>query len=65
MNRRDPAWIGIEPNQFGTDEFLYWCKLIGTEPYICLNFGTGTLDEGKFKNPKKKPARDWSWVHVD
>lgn len=40
------AWLGTETNQFGTDEFMKWCEVIGTEPYLCLNFGTGTLDEG-------------------
>ncbi|TLS29212.1 hypothetical protein PpBr36_00904 [Pyricularia pennisetigena] len=39
------AWKGIEPNEFGTDEFMKWCEIVGTEPYIALNFGTGTLDE--------------------
>src|SRR6201996_8136791 len=24
---------------------MKWCKAVGTEPYLCLNFGTGTLDE--------------------
>ncbi|KAK1753819.1 family 51 glycoside hydrolase [Echria macrotheca] len=43
--RRELAWIGVETNEFGTDEFLQWCEEVGTEPYICLNFGTGTLDE--------------------
>lgn len=33
------AWKGKETNQFGTDEFLQWCKRIGTEPYINLNMG--------------------------
>lgn len=45
--RPEIAWGGRESNQFGTDEFLQWCGLVGTEPYIALNFGTGTLDEGK------------------
>jgi alpha-L-arabinofuranosidase len=27
---------------------MQWCEEIGTEPYLCLNFGTGTLDEGMF-----------------
>lgn len=31
------AWGGIENYQFGTDEFLQWCKQIGTTPYINLN----------------------------
>ncbi|UNI13560.1 Non-reducing end alpha-L-arabinofuranosidase [Purpureocillium takamizusanense] len=43
--RPELAWDGIESNQFGTDEFLKWCEVVGTEPYFCLNFGTGTLDE--------------------
>ncbi|RYN30450.1 putative alpha-L-arabinofuranosidase C [Alternaria tenuissima] len=43
--RPELAWIGIEPNTFGTDEFMQWCEEVGTEPYLCLNFGTGTLDE--------------------
>ena len=24
---------------------MQWCKELGTEPYLCLNFGTGTLEE--------------------
>ncbi|TLD27197.1 hypothetical protein PspLS_04615 [Pyricularia sp. CBS 133598] len=45
------AWKGIEPNEFGTDEFMKWCEIVGTEPYIALNFGTGTLDEGVYLIP--------------
>lgn len=45
------AWLGTETNQFGTDEFMKWCEVIGTEPYLCFNFGTGTLDEGKLYLP--------------
>lgn len=33
---------GIDPNDFGTDEFLDFCKLIGADPYITANFGSGT-----------------------
>ncbi|KAF2245336.1 glycoside hydrolase family 51 protein [Trematosphaeria pertusa] len=43
--RPELAWLGIESNEFGTDEFMKWCEIVGTEPYLCLNFGTGTLDE--------------------
>ncbi|GAM84523.1 hypothetical protein ANO11243_025190 [Dothideomycetidae sp. 11243] len=43
--RPELAWLGTETNQFGTDEFLQWCEIVGTEPYFALNFGTGTLDE--------------------
>ena len=43
--RAELAWGGEEPNRFGTDEFLAYCAELGTEPYICLNMGTGTLEE--------------------
>ena len=43
--RPNLAWGGIETNHFGTDEFMRWCELADTEPFICLNMGTGTLDE--------------------
>ena len=41
----DKAWKVEEPNTFGTDEYIAWCHLIGTEPYICTNAGTGTPEE--------------------
>lgn len=43
--RPELAWLGVETNEFGTDEFLKWCEVVGTEPYFALNFGTGTMDE--------------------
>lgn len=39
------AWRVEEPNTFGTDEFIKWCKLVGCEPYICTNGGNGTAEE--------------------
>jgi len=41
----DKAWDTIESNQFGTNEFLAWCKAAGTEPMMGLNLGTGTPEE--------------------
>lgn len=43
--RYDLAWFERESNRFGTDEFISTCRKLGTAPYICLNVGTGTLDE--------------------
>jgi alpha-N-arabinofuranosidase len=48
--RFDLAWSSVEPNTFGTEEFLAYCDALSTPdvpcaPYICLNTGTGTLDE--------------------
>jgi alpha-N-arabinofuranosidase len=35
----------IEPNTFGTDEFVKLCGLAGWVPYICNNAGNGTIEE--------------------
>jgi len=43
--RFDLAWNKEETNRFGTDEFIEYCRAIGAEPYICVNIGTGNLDE--------------------
>jgi alpha-N-arabinofuranosidase len=43
--RMELAWHSEESNHFGTDEFIAYCRIIGTEPYICVNMGTGTMDE--------------------
>jgi alpha-L-arabinofuranosidase len=39
------AWGIPEYNTFGTDEFLRFCDLIGAEPQIALNLGSGTPQE--------------------
>lgn len=41
----DRAWGAWEPNDFGTDEFLEFCRLTGAEPYICANAGEGLPEE--------------------
>ena len=41
----DKAWRVEDPNTFGTDEFVAWCRAIDAEPYICTNAGTGTPEE--------------------
>ncbi len=39
-------WGGVvEDNSFGTHEFLDFCNMIGAEPYITGNVGSGTVDE--------------------
>ena len=43
--RFDLAWGKEETNRFGTDEFIEYCRQVGAEPYICVNIGTGSLDE--------------------
>jgi len=45
--RRDAAWRKFESNRFGTDEFVAYCRALNTEPYICFNMGTGSMDEAQ------------------
>ena len=41
----DRAWNSLETNQFGTNEFIDWCRLVGAEPLLGMNFGTGTAEQ--------------------
>jgi alpha-N-arabinofuranosidase len=43
--RLDLAWNQIEKNQMGTDEYVKLTSLIGAESFVCVNGGTGTLQE--------------------
>ena len=40
---RELAWQSTETNQFGTNEFMDFCKAINTEPMLGVNMGTGTI----------------------
>jgi alpha-L-arabinofuranosidase len=43
--RADLAWGALEPNDVGTDEYIELCRLLGAEPYLCTNMGSGTPEE--------------------
>ena len=47
--RMELAWHDIEPNTFGTNEFIRFCQKVGSEPYLAVNCGDGDMRE----------ARDW------
>jgi alpha-N-arabinofuranosidase len=38
--RPDYAWKSVETNQFGTDEFMQWCRKADTAPMMAVNLGT-------------------------
>lgn len=39
-------WGGtVEDNSFGTHEFLNLCEILGCEPYVSMNIGSGTVQE--------------------
>ncbi|WP_208022281.1 alpha-N-arabinofuranosidase [Pseudomaricurvus hydrocarbonicus] len=45
VDRINPWGNVIEPNHFGTDEFMEFVQQIGSEAYINLNLGSGTVQE--------------------
>jgi alpha-L-arabinofuranosidase len=48
--KRTNFWGGSDPNQFGTNEFVHFCKLVGAEPYMAVNV-------------RSLPAKDfYQWV---
>lgn len=68
-------WGGtVEDNSFGTHEFLNLCELLGCDPYISANVGSGTVgemvdwieymtsdDDVPMANLRKKNGRDKPW----
>ena len=64
----------VEDNSFGTHEFLDLCELLGTDPYIAINVGSGTPQEmrdwieymtfagdSSLANERRKNGRDKPW----
>lgn len=45
--RLDLAWFTTEPNTFGTNEFMDWCKAADVEPMMAVNLGTRGGDEAR------------------
>ncbi|MDR3117826.1 MAG: alpha-N-arabinofuranosidase [Mediterranea sp.] len=68
-------WGGtIEDNSFGTHEFLNLCEMLGCEPYISGNVGSGTVEElakwveymtsegdSPMANLRRRNGRDKAW----
>lgn len=45
--RLDLAWFSTETNQFGTNEFIQWCRKVGAEPMMAINLGTAGPEEAR------------------
>jgi len=43
--RTNPAWTGMEYNDVGLHEFIEFCRLLDTEPYIAVNTGKGSVED--------------------
>jgi len=39
--RMNPAWTGVEHNDFGFDEFIRFCGMLNAEPLVTVNTGFG------------------------
>lgn len=44
---RELAWNSIEPNHFGTDEYIALCRKMHWAPMITVNLGTGSPEEAR------------------
>lgn len=60
--RLELAWNDLESNRFGTDEFLRYTEVLGTEPYICVNLGLGTIDDARHWVEYTNEAQDTYWA---
>ena len=45
--RLDLAWFSTEPNTFGTNEFVDWCRAAQIEPMFAVNLGTRDADAAR------------------
>ncbi len=43
--RPNASWGGVDTNAFGTHEFMDLCEMLGAEPYINGNLGSGSPQE--------------------
>jgi alpha-N-arabinofuranosidase len=46
-NRLDLAWDTTEPNTFGTNEFMKWCKKANSDCMMAVNLGTRGPEEAR------------------
>lgn len=46
--RRELAWNVLDRNYVGTDEWMALSRAMGVDNSICINGGTGTLDDARF-----------------
>ncbi|HEX2438456.1 MAG TPA: alpha-L-arabinofuranosidase C-terminal domain-containing protein [Methylomirabilota bacterium] len=62
--RSELAWYAEESNRFGTDEFIEYCRVLGTEPFICVNMGSGTMDEAQAWVEYCNGTGNTSWANL-
>ncbi|HYM00101.1 MAG TPA: alpha-L-arabinofuranosidase C-terminal domain-containing protein [Blastocatellia bacterium] len=56
--KRPNFWGGVDPNQFGTNEIVRFCRLAGADPYLAANLRGGTArDSDQWVEYCNSPAR--------
>jgi alpha-N-arabinofuranosidase len=61
---KNPAWSGIDDNDFGMHEFIDFCRELDTEPFLAVDSGIGSVqlaaDEVQYANgPTDTPMGKW------
>jgi alpha-N-arabinofuranosidase len=59
--RTNPAWTGVEHNDFGMNEFIRFCQLVKTEPWITVNTGFGDAHSAAAQLEYCNGAADTLW----
>jgi alpha-N-arabinofuranosidase len=62
--RLELAWHDVESNRFGTDEYIAYCRALDTEPFICVNMGTGTMKEARSWVEYCNGTSDTYWANL-
>ena len=62
--RTELAWYAEESNRFGTLDFIDYCREIGAEPFICVNMGSGTMDEAQAWVEYCNGTGNTSWANL-
>lgn len=52
------AWSDYDPNDFGTDEYIQFCRLTGATPEICVDTGPSNVD-AKTRQHFIRQACEW------
>ena len=66
--RLELAWRATEPNEFGANEFIQWCRKVGADPVIAVNLGTRGPEDARrlveyCNHPSGTELSDWRRSH--
>jgi len=59
--RWDQAWKEVEDNDFGIDEFIAFCRHLGTEPLVVVNTGLGSVESAAAEVEYANGGRETAW----